>query len=487
VVGFAAAACSQDDADLGTLSLPSITSPSPGISSEDGGDAPGQEDGTVILNIGDDFQALVEDSPEGTSFVIASGVHRLQEIWPKDGMTFEGRPGAVMSGAIVVEDWESEGVDTWRLDGIVPTGFDHGECVEGYEGCRLTQDLFIDDIMLWQVTDVHDLGPGSWYWDGERILIADDPTSRRVELSVATHAFQGAVDDVTIRGVVVEKYAVPAQFGAVQAADPFDGPLGQRWLIEDSEIRLNHGAGVRMGDQTILRRLNIHHNGQLGISGSGGMSGIVEDSEIANNNIAGFRAGWEAGGAKFTETTGLVVRHNTVHDNDGPGLWTDNNNFDTLYESNVVSDNSGPGIFHEISYDAVIRDNTVTGNGSGWAGWLWGSGILVAASSDVEIYGNTVTGNDAGIGGIQQEREDGPEGPHLLSNMFVHDNTISVELGLTGIVEDVGDFAVFTDRENRFESNTYIDTVGRRYTWMGRKLDAVAWQEEGQDLEGTWR
>jgi parallel beta-helix repeat protein len=290
-----------------------------------------------------------------------------------------------------------------------------------------------------------------------------------------------------VRGLVVEKYAVPAQFGAIQSAVPGDGPVGRGWLIEDSEVRLNHGAGIRTGEETTIRRVFIHHNGQLGIAGPGGSGGLVEENEISDNNIAGFRWGWEAGGAKFTETTGLVVRRNHVHDNEGPGLWTDINNYNTLYDSNVVEDNFAPGIYHEISYDAVIRGNTVTGNGFGKDAWLWGSGILVSASTDVEVYGNTVTGNADGIGGIQQDREDGPEGPHLLSNLYVHDNTISVERGQTGIVEDIGDSSVFTERENRFESNTYLDTEGNRYTWLGHRMDASGWQSEGQDVDGTWR
>jgi parallel beta-helix repeat protein len=490
-LALVAAGCTSNVPEVKVPSLPPTTAPTTttvvtSTTTLPDDDPPVIEDESVVLGIGDDFQAVVEASPEGTAFVIESGVHRLHEIRPKSGMTFEGQPGSVMSGALVLEDWIADSEDTWHVEGMEMTALEHGDCIEGYEGCRFTQDLYMDDVMLWQVTEIDDLAPGTWLWEGDRIIVADDPGSRRVELSVATYAFMGAENDVTIRGLVVEKYAVPAQFGAIQSVVPGDGPIGSRWVVEDSEVRLNHGAGIRTGEETTVRRVFIHHNGQLGIAGSGGTGGVVEDSEIAENNIAGFRWGWEAGGAKFTETHGLVVRGNFVHDNEGPGLWTDINNYDTLYEFNTVEDNFGPGIFHEISYAATIRDNTVTGNGFGKDTWLWGSGILVAASSDVEIYRNTVTGNADGIGGIQQDREDGPEGPHLLSNMFVHDNTISVEKGQTGIVEDVGNPSVFTDRENRFESNTYVDTEGRRYAWLGREIDASAWQEQGQDLEGTW-
>jgi parallel beta-helix repeat protein len=367
------------------------------------------------------------------------------------------------------------------------TAQEHGVCIEDYTGCSLTQDLFMDDVMLWQVTSARDLAPGSWLWEGDSIFVADDPTDRRVELSVASHAFLSNADNVTIRGIVVEKYATPAQSGAIQSGDFNNDAVGSGWIIEDTEVRLNHGVGVRAGERAVLRNVFAHSNGQLGIALSGGSDGLIEDCEIANNNVAGFDWGWEAGGAKFTVTSGLIVRRTWSHDNNGPGLWTDISNRDTVYEDNLVVDNTGPGIFHEISYAAVIRNNTVIGNGHGSSAWLWGSGILVAASSDVEIHGNTVTGNADGIGGIQQARDDGPEEPYLLANMHVHDNTISVERGHIGVVEDVGDRAVFTERNNRFEANTYVDTDGHRYYWRGRKLDAEGWVEAGQDIEGEWR
>lgn len=149
-------------------------------------------------------------------------------------------------------------------------------------------------------------------------------------------------------------------------------------------------------------------------------------------------------------------------------------------------DNDGPGIFHEISYDAVIRNNVATGNGHGFADWLWGAGILVAASSGVEVYGNTVTGNADGIAGIQQDRGDGPDGPYVLDDLWIHDNTISVGNGSIGVVEDTGDDGVFTDRNIRFDRNTYVDVKGARYEWGGGRLDSGGWVDAGQDPNGQW-
>ena len=87
-----------------------------------------------------------------------------------------------------------------------------------------------------------------------------------------------------------------------------------------------------------MRKNYIHHNGQLGLAAAGNGI-IVEDNEIAYNNTHGFSYWWEAGGTKFVRTENLIVRRNHSHHNIGPGLWTDGNNLNTLYEHNRVTDN----------------------------------------------------------------------------------------------------------------------------------------------------
>jgi parallel beta-helix repeat protein len=73
------------------------------------------------------------------------------------------------------------------------------------------------------------------------------------------------------------------------------------------------------------------------------------------------------GGSKFWATEGLVVRNNVVRDNAGAGLWSDTDNRGVLYEGNLVYRNADDGIKHEISYGAVIRNNTCCLNGGAQA------------------------------------------------------------------------------------------------------------------------
>ena len=89
--------------------------------------------------------------------------------------------------------------------------------------------------------------------------------------------------------------------------------LGDGWVIEGNEIRLNHGVGLQAGD--VIRRNHIHHNGQLGFSVHGSTGTLFVDNEVAYNNYAGYDWFWEAGGAKFMVTKRLTVRGNFVHHN----------------------------------------------------------------------------------------------------------------------------------------------------------------------------
>ena len=217
---------------------------------------------------------------------------------------------------------------------------------------------------------------------------------------------------------------------------------GPGWRIQNNDVRLNHGHGV-FSDSTRGEIVGnrLHHNGQLGLGGDGDYQ-LVTDNEIDNNNTAGFDILWEAGGMKWFASTGLTVSDNKVHHNNGPGLWTDINNIHTTYERNIVHNNTSHGIFHEISYNAIIRNNRIVDNGGAEPLSGWGdAGIRVAASRDVEIYGNILIGNTNAIMLIQQRRNDSPSGygPHELDNIIVHDNDITMTDNVTGMVNDNGD------------------------------------------------
>ncbi len=449
---------------------------------------------TVFVNLGDNIQHLVEKHSGGTTFIIAAGTHRFQNIRPKSNNSFVGEKGAILSGAIVLTNFRKEGAH-WVAHNQRQQGFVKGGCEKDLGnlpsgGCKFPEDLFFDHNPLLQVTSLTDLGSGLWYFDyaKDRIYLADDPTGHHVETSVTRHAFEGNAKNVTIQGLVIEKYSNPTQEGAIHPLEgDREGGLGENWRVRNNEIRLNHGFGIRTGHQMLISHNHIHHNGQLGIGGSG--NGIlVENTEIAHNNTQGYNFRNEAGGLKLVRTDGVILRSNYVHHNVGPGLWLDVDNVNIIYEGNRLFANRGMGIFHEKGYEAVIRNNIAEENGFGFPTWLMGGGIVVSASSNVEIHGNTVRNNADGIGVVQGTDKSGSRGPFVTENVFVHDNRIVMTDGESGLAVKAQDTSFFTGRNNRFERNSYV-LIGPKkqfFRWLNALQTEEDWRNAGLDTGGSF-
>lgn len=448
----------------------------------------------VTIHPGTNLQELVDQNPPGTTFLIQAGTHRLQQIRPKNNDSFVGTAGAILSGATVLENFIQQD-KYWVADVAIPDIPQKGKCEKlqdgtPFNGCMFANDLFLNDQALMQVMSLRHVEAGKWFLDPKinKIYISDNPIGKTLEISTTRYAIYGNSNNISIRNLIIEKYANPAQEGAIHPMNDAQGSLGKHWEIGNNEIRLNHGVGIRLGHHMQVTNNNIHHNGQLGIGGAGN-SILIEDNEIAYNNTQKFDSQWEAGGSKFSRTANLTVRGNYVHHNQGPGLWTDGNNIHTLYEENRVQENTGPGIFHEISYKAVIKKNIVEGNGFERKKWVDGAGILVSASRDVEIFGNTVKDNLHGICGKQTDRGKGSFGPYEIHNLHVHDNHITMMKGVTGLVIQNQDMSYFTDRNNRFQKNHYILSSKKipSFRWKKSPLTYEKWKAYGQDLEGTFR
>jgi hypothetical protein len=83
-----------------------------------------------------------------------------------------------------------------------------------------------------------------------------------------------------------------------------------------------------------------------------------------------------------------------------------------------------------------------------------------------------------------------PYGAHVVRNVWVHDNRITMSTGqTTGAVQDVGDTAVYTTRHNRFEANTYYLTslTEPHFSWNDTDLNWIQWRVVGNDPEGGAR
>lgn len=453
--------------------------------------------GAIRIAAGTAIQPVVTQAPPGARFCLGAGLHRAQRIAPKDRQIIEGEPGAVLSGAVVVTGAIRDGA-YWRFRTATVAARRHGTCLPSRPLCNQPFRIFLDGQPLEPAATLAGLERGQFYRDSDsgETYLRDDPSGRLLEATREAYAiWNNGARDVVVRGLTVEKYATPAQQGAIFGDE---NARATGWLIENNEVRLNSGAGIATGDRAIVRGNRVHHNGQLGISPNG-RDVLIEGNEIFANNTQGFDATWEAGGLKAGAATGMTLRGNRVHDNLGSGLWCDVDCKDVLIEGNIVERNADAGIFYEISSDAVIRGNTLAANGTGLGGqqgsrWFWGAGIQIAASRNVQVYGNTVDVADGGTGIIliDQGRVRRLGQLYRTAENVVRDNRVNYRgRGISGGASDVAEanpnFGIIQTAGNRFEGNVYSiprSAVAPGFIWGRSPIDYAEFRLEGQEREG---
>jgi parallel beta-helix repeat protein len=430
--------------------------------------------GATAVTTGSSIQAAVDQAGPNAAFCLKTGIHRIEVVRPLDGQSFYGEGGTILNGSRLPTEFSREG-SYWVANGT-QHGQKHGECVKTAPACDLPEAVFIDDKPLTQVLSKDEVKPGSFYFDyaGDRIYLGDDPSVHKVEATVGAFAFEGLASNVLIKNLTIEQYASPAQKGAIYSL----GATG--WSVENSELRLNSGAGIVIGNGAKVLSSSLHHNGQTGIAGEGD-GVLIENNSISANNIYGFDYKWEAGGVKLASSDGVVLRGNHVHDNIGPGLWCDIGCRNVHYENNVVERNQDAGIFHEISLNAVIRNNSANNNGlDADTDWFWGADILISASQNVEVAGNKLTVRPGGCGImlIDQGRVTDSGGTYKTRDNRIHQNELTFEGdpcagGISDTAPDNTNYSIITDGNNRFDANVYRARTRKeeRFPWGHKVLN----------------
>ena len=295
----------------------------------------------------------------------------------------------------------------------------------------------------------------------------------------AQNAFTGSAANVTLSGLTVTNYVPRRLFAAV------DGTHGTNWHFSNLRVTNNNEEGLAVGPGSLVDGVLADHNGNVGI-GTGNVNNdphgvpfanltfTVQNSELSFN---GRQDPADAAGAKVLFTNGAVFSNNYVHDNYGFGLWTDAYNRNSVFQGNRVVNNLASGIFHELSFNAIIRDNTISGNALGWcagsASYFCGTGgISVSDSHDVEVYRNTLSGNHEQIVAYN-----GHGSKTLLYNIKVHDNVLTDVIGTSGLQTIPANPTA--SATSKWYSNSYKS--GQLFWWNGRRVDINAWHAAGQN------
>ena len=364
------------------------------------------------------LQAQVNAAPVGATLTVEPCIYR-ETVSITKPLTLVGGPRTEIRGSDVWTDWSQAGV--YWVKGPVPEFSIFRElsrCAPETGGrCLHPEQVFFDGRSLQRV----DGNPrsGQFALDSARsVILADDPRSHTVEVTVRTRWIVTGADNVTIDGFTMRHAANDAQTGAIAN----DGQSG--WTLQNSVLSDAHGAvvSVAKGSGNRLLRNDISRAGQLGVHMTDGEGAIIQGNRIHDNNVDGFESHWEAGGLKATLQTNLLLDGNEVDHNHGPGLWCDIHCHEVTFSNNRVHHNASAGIYFEISSGARIFGNAVWENGQNHPVWGYGAGIMVANSANAEVFDNVVAWNARGIVVLAQQRNDAlPEGT---VNNSVQDNVI---------------------------------------------------------------
>lgn len=461
---------------------------------------------TVAVVPGDNVQSMVTSAGCGATFNFAPGVYNNFSVVPLDYDQFISTTpkAAILSGATTVSNFVfNKKLNLWVGNlKITPVAAPKGQCYPGYVGCVHPEDLFFNGALYTRLNSYATVVSGSWYWNytNGNIYLADNPTGQTVQIGTSRFAIGGGnVSNVVINGFTIEYYGSPSNNGAVEGFDYYQVTSipSFNWIVENNEVRYNHGGGIALGDQMTVSGNYLHHNGQLGVGGTGNNI-VITNNEIAFNNAVGYSFAW-AGGAKFVQIDGLSITNNYSHDNFGAGLWTDIENSNVDIGFNQLANNHGAGIIHEISYNATIHDNTITNDGTDTRGtgpW-WGGGIIVANSSSVQVYNNTLTNCQNGIMEQSKNRGNGSNGlPYALQNDIVYNNTIVQNSGFAaGLVKNypTGNL-IYTSSGNTFGLNStgaaapniYTLSPTAEFVWLYKnvpnsQITQAEWQAQGNN------
>jgi hypothetical protein len=222
------------------------------------------------------------------------------------------------------------------------------------------------------------------------------------------YSFTQTATNVTIEYLTIENFVTPFNEGNVN----HNGGVG--WTISHDTITNTgntagggqYGAAVEGGSNETVTYDCLSNNGQYGLNGAtpyGPDNMLIADNEFSHNAPNGESTGGTSADFKLWYDTDVTVENNYFHDSGTVGMWADTNNNGVIMEGNYVINSAYQGLIYEISYNALIENNTFVDNG-----WQAGPGnpgyptpaIYVASSGGDSRVSNglgittlTITGN----------------------------------------------------------------------------------------------
>jgi parallel beta-helix repeat protein len=272
------------------------------------------------------------------------------------------------------------------------------------------QDMvFRNNRPLRQVATLAEVGPGRFFVDTAlgHLYIGDSPVGASIDASnrdLALHV-EGwdppgtGGSGTVIRGLGFKHYASEEQTRNQSLERPPKGGVVLLSNVSNTRVENNtitQSASTALtavkAPGAVIRDNVLAENGYVGANITGTAGGLAFDgNHVFRNNTEGLHdtlthgAAEGAAGVKITSTSPLTVRDNIFDHNDGSGFWCDLDCSHVTITRNISRNNIGNGITYEVSQEAIIASNVLTGNSE--------AGLSIAGADGVKIYNNTLYGN----------------------------------------------------------------------------------------------
>jgi hypothetical protein len=273
------------------------------------------------------------------------------------------------------------------------------------------------DTTYWLAPGVHTLGTGEFAQfqpdAGDTFIGA--PGAVVTGQNQNQSAFDSTYPNVTVKYLTIKHFTGGDGQMVVNHGGAAD------WTVEYDTVEQNGGAGVGLATGSVVDDNCLTANQEYGFASFGNSTDVtLSGNEISFNDATGtYDHGKDptgpdtcgcSGGGKFWDTTNAVVTDNVVVTNGNVGIWVDTDNAGFDISNNYIAHNYAEGIIYEISYNALISDNTFVGNALG-AGPSLGfpdSAVYISESGgdsrvhtdyagELDIEDNTFTNNWGGV------------------------------------------------------------------------------------------
>jgi len=341
-----------------------------------------------------------------------------------EGLSFANLPKATFSGTrptglAASRGWRCVSGSSYTTPGA-PSSSDPSGC--GSTKSYVLTGYYPDQVWVngRQLTQVHDKAKvvSGFFWVNRALSSDTAPAATNLFLSATDAADMSKVrvsgstgtlftvlgDGFHLEGARIVNHSNAMNASPLVANSGVDSLVVRDVAISSSAgIAIKLGGGSASGGGSLIRSATLDHVAAIGSGWSGSVVGYTNDTKITDsvfsdsNPFGEFAGAPQLGGIKATKNDRMKVINSQFKNNNGPGVWWDQSNYDVTLAGSTLSGNTETPVFFEISHGLTMVNNTLLHAGAGAA-------FRAGGSSGLKLVNNTIVGGADSISVLTDAR-----------------------------------------------------------------------------------